>query len=97
MKNWNWEKIFHIAGAIGCIFGFVGMLQYGWQVWQWPVVCFFWIVVSWSKTIGYDRLNALLKEMIDANTNYSKMLQDEQAKRVKFEFELDKVKDKAKK
>jgi len=61
--------VFHALGLISGITGAFLLADYGWQVWQWPVITCVWIIASFvsnlslKQTEGY--LNDSYKEIKD--------------------------------
>lgn len=90
----NWNKVFHIAGGIGCALGVFGLWSYGWQVWQWPAIALIWCISSYTASLASQRWEDLCKQMSGDVKRISDTLVREQNERFKAEFELAKRLDK---
>ena len=53
----------HTLGLIGCVCGAIGLNNYSWVIWQWPIIAGIWVLSSFISMFTVSRLEADMKLM----------------------------------
>ena len=54
--------VFHALGLISGITGAFLMADYGWQVWQWPLISCVWIIASFVSGMSLKQTEGYLED-----------------------------------
>ena len=54
--------VFHALGLISGITGAFLLADYGWQVWQWPVITCVWIIASFVSNMSLKQTEGYLND-----------------------------------
>ena len=55
--------ILHTLGLLGCVAGAIGLNNYSWVIWQWPIIAGIWVLSSFISMFTVSRLEADIKLM----------------------------------
>ena len=54
--------VFHALGLISGITGAFLLADYGWQVWQWPLITCVWIIASFVSNLSLKQTEGYLED-----------------------------------
>lgn len=78
--------ILHSLGAIACIGGIIGLISYGWIVFQWPLIALIWIITSFINSMTIERLETNEKLMDERHNELIEQLSNAQTELHKSQF-----------
>ena len=78
--------VFHALGLISGITGAFLLADYGWQVWQWPVITCVWIIASFVSNLSLKQTEGYLNDSYKEISNLRDYIHQKQMDEMKSAF-----------